>query len=71
MLKKGINPISATCPVILAILIGPPNCELSPDPPIIEPRYFNEEMHRNNPIFQTNIIPVMKTNAVIKSDYGM
>ena len=45
MLKKGINPISATWPVILAILIGPPNCELSPDPLIIEPKYFNVETH--------------------------
>ena len=43
MLKKGINPNSATWPVILAILIGPPNCELSPDPAIIEPKYFKEE----------------------------
>ena len=45
MLKKGIIPNSATWPVIFAILIGPPNCELSPDPPIIEPKYFKDEMH--------------------------
>ena len=44
MLKKGINPNSATWPVILAILIGPPNWELSPDPVIIEPKYLSEEI---------------------------
>ena len=31
-LKNGITPYSATCPVILAILIGHPYCDESPDP---------------------------------------
>ena len=37
ILKNGIIPCSATWPVILAILTGPPNWEGSPDPVIIFP----------------------------------
>ena len=44
MLKKGKIPNSATCPVIFAILIGPPNCDVSPFPLIKEPKYFSEEV---------------------------
>ena len=44
MLKNGTIPNSATCPDILAILIGPPNWELSPFPVIIVPRYFKVEV---------------------------
>ena len=39
--RKGKIPNSATCPVTFAIRIGPPNCELSPEPLIILTKYFN------------------------------
>ena len=44
MLKNGNIPNSATWPEIFAILIGPPNWELSPEPAIIDPKYFNVEV---------------------------
>ena len=47
MLKKGTKPCSATCPVIFAILTGPPNCDESPDPVIIFPRYFSDVVVTN------------------------
>ena len=51
MLKNGIKPNSATCPDILAILIGPPNWELSPDPEIIDPKYFRDDVETNQTSF--------------------
>ena len=42
-LRKGTKPYSATCPVIFAIRIGPPNCEVSAFPIIIPPIYFKDE----------------------------
>ncbi len=41
---KGKTPNSATCPLIFAILIGPPNCELSPFPVSILPMYLRLEV---------------------------
>ena len=51
MLRKGIIPYSATWPVILAILIGPPSWEVSADPVIIFPKYFNEVTVTNQTSF--------------------
>ena len=44
ILKNGIIPNSATCPVIFAILIGPPSWDVSPFPITMEPRYLREEI---------------------------
>ena len=44
MLINANKPNSATWPEILAILMGPPNCEVSALPKIIAPMYFNDEV---------------------------
>ena len=49
ILRNATNPYWATCPVILAILIGPPNWDVSPLP-------LNNEVINFREVFVTKYV---------------